>query len=66
MPEHHEPIAKANNVKGVIIVQAGQTLGDNQWNLDVTSTNKKLYRGIVGNLSLSIGTEKFKPLFEKL
>jgi L-fuconolactonase len=66
MPKQHEPIARANNVRGVVVVQAGQTLGDNQWNLDATAHNKQLYRGIVGNLSLAIGTEKFRPLFEKL
>ncbi len=66
LPEHHEPVAAANGVKGVVIVQAGQSLPDNQWNLDITAGNKALYRGIVGNLSLVIGTPEFKPLFEKL
>ena len=66
MPEHHEPIARANNVQAVVVVQAGQTLGDNQWNLDATAGNKELYRGIVGNLSLAIGTAEFEPLFEAL
>lgn len=66
LPEHHEPIAKANGVTGVVLVQAGQHLPDNQWNLDVTASNKSLYRGVVGNLSLVIGTPEFKPLFEKL
>lgn len=66
LPADHEPIAKANSVNGVVLVQAGQSLPDNQWNLDVTEDNKALYRGVVGNLSLIIGTPEFKPLFEKL
>ncbi len=66
LPKDHEPIAAANGVRGVVIVQAGQSLPDNQWNLDITAQNKDLYRGIVGNLSEVIGTPEFKPLFEKL
>lgn len=66
LPEHHAPIAKANGVRSVVIVQAGQSLPDNQWNLDVTAHNEQLYRGIVGNLSKVIGTDEFQPLFEKL
>jgi L-fuconolactonase len=66
LPEHHEPIAKANGVRAVVLVQAGQSLPDNQWNLDITAHNKSLYRGLVGNLSKVIGTDDFKPLFEKL
>lgn len=66
LPKDHEPIAAANGVRGVVIVQAGQSLPDNQWNLDITANNKDLYRGVVGNLSEVIGTPKFKPLFEKL
>lgn len=66
LPEFHEPIAKANGVEGVVVVQAGQSLPDNQWNLDITAHNKRLYRGVVGNLSQVIGTEKFRPQFEKL
>ena len=66
LPAFHEPIAKANNVQGVVVVQAGQQLPDNQWNLDITAHNKDLYRGVVGNLSEVIGTDKFEPLFKKL
>jgi len=66
LPEHHEPIAKANGVRAIIVVQAGQSLPDNQWNLDITAHDKTLYRGIVGNLSKAIGTDEFAPLFEKL
>lgn len=66
LPEFHEPIAKANGVEGVVVVQAGQSLPDNQLNLDITAHNKRLYRGVVGNLSQVIGTEEFRPLFEKL
>jgi predicted TIM-barrel fold metal-dependent hydrolase len=62
----HKPIAEANGVTGVVVVQAGQSLPDNQWNLDVTAEHKDLYRGVVGNLSLVIGTDEFKPLFEQL
>lgn len=66
LPEMHEPIAKDNNVRSVVIVQAGQSLPDNQWNLDITAHNTQLYRGVVGNLSEVIGTEQFGPLFDSL
>lgn len=66
LPKDHEPIAKANGVTGIVVVQAGQSLPDNQWNLDITAHNKSLYRGVIGNLSKVIGTADFKPLFEKL
>jgi L-fuconolactonase len=66
LPKVYEPIAKANHVRGVVVVQAGQSLPDNQWNLDITAHNKELFRGVVGNLSEVIGTDKFQPLFEKL
>ena len=66
LPDTHEPIAKANHVRGVVVVQAGQHLPDNQWNLDVTAHNQQLYRGVVGNLSEVIGTDAFKPQFLKL
>ncbi|MBT7972051.1 MAG: amidohydrolase family protein, partial [Verrucomicrobia bacterium] len=66
MPKDHEAIAQKNGVNGVVVVQAGQHLPDNQWNLDVTAHNKALYRGVVGNLSQVIGTDRFQPLFDKL
>ena len=66
MPRDHEAIALQNGVDGTIIVQAGQHLPDNQWNLDITAHNPSLYRGVVGNLSQIIGTREFKPLFNKL
>ncbi|MCU0702621.1 MAG: sulfatase-like hydrolase/transferase [Fimbriiglobus sp.] len=66
LPKDMRLLAAANGVKGVVVVQAGQSLDDNQWNLDVTSKNKALYRGVVGNLSKVIGTDEFVPLFEKL
>lgn len=66
LPPRHEPIAKANDVHGVVVVQAGQSLPDNQWNLDITAHNKDLYRGVVGNLPEVIGTDRFKPLFDQL
>lgn len=66
LPETHEPIARANNVRGVVVVQAGQSLPDNQWNLDITAHNAQFYRGVVGNLSEVIGTDEFRPLFDKL
>ncbi len=62
----HESIAKVNGVSGIIVVQAGQSLPDNQWNLDITAHNPRLYRGVVGNFSETIGTPAFRPLFEKL
>ena len=66
LPKDHEAVAKANGVTGIIVVQAGQSLSDNQWNLDITAHNKQLYRGIVGNLSKVIGTDDFQSLFDKL
>ncbi len=66
LPKDHEPIAKVNLVRGVVVVQAGQSLPDNQWNLDITAHNQSLYRGVIGNLSKVIGTPEFKPLFKKL
>ena len=66
LPTQHQPIAVANGVGGVVVVQAGQSLPDNEWNLKITSHNPKLYRGVVGNLSKVIGTDGFKPLFLKL
>lgn len=66
LPKDHEAVAKANGVNGVVLVQAGQSLADNQWNLDVTAHNPQLYRGLVGNLSEVIGTDAFQPLFERL
>ena len=66
LPKDHETIARANLVRGVVVIQAGQSLPDNQWCLDITAHNKSLYRGVVGNLSKVIGTPEFKPLFERL
>lgn len=66
LPGHHETIARANGVRAIVVVQAGQSLPDNQWNLDVTAHNKQFYRRVVGNLSKVIGTDAFLPLFEKL
>ncbi len=62
----HKPMAENHGVKGVIVVQAGQSLPDNQWNLDITAEHKNFYLGVVGNLSPVIGTDAFKPLFESL
>ncbi len=66
LPADFEKVALANGVSGVVLVQAGQSLPDNQWNLDITAHNQKLFRGVVGNLSEVIGTDAFAPLFEKL
>ena len=66
LPETHAPICRANGVKGVVVVLSGQALVDNQWNLDVTAHDKQLYRGVVGNMSKAIGTDRFKPLFKRL
>ena len=30
LPQHHAPIARANGVRAVVLVQAGQSLPDNQ------------------------------------
>lgn len=66
LPERHQKIAMQNGVTGVVVVQAGQSLPDNQWNLDITRHNPELYQGVVGNLSEVIGTDEFQPLFLKL
>ena len=66
LPGDYESIAKPNGVEGVVVVQAGQSLPDNQWNLEITAANKGLFRGVVGNLSEVIGTPEFQTLFEKL
>ena len=65
-PEDFAKVAKSNDVNGVVIVQAGQSIPDNQWNLDVSASDKTLYRGVVGNLSKVIGTDKFAPFFNTL
>ena len=66
MPADHALIAQANGVTGVVIVQAGQHLPDNQWNLDITAHDPKLYRGVVGNLSQVMGSDKFQAIFDQL
>jgi L-fuconolactonase len=66
LPAVHEPIATENGVSGVVLVQAGQSIQDNQWNLDVSAHNKKLYRGVIGNLSEIIGTDAFANTFKDL
>ena len=66
LPADHESIARTHGVSGTIVVQAGQSLPDNQWNLDITAHNPRLYRGVVGNFSETIGTPAFQPRFEKL
>lgn len=65
LPEHISAIAKSNGVKGIVAMQSGQTIGDNQWNLDIIEQDP-LFKGVVGNLSKVIGTKEFKPLFLKL
>jgi L-fuconolactonase len=66
LPPFHEPLAKANGIQAVVVVQAGQSLPDNQWNLDITAHSPQFYRGVIGNLSPVIGTDAFRPLFEEL
>ncbi|MES2982288.1 MAG: amidohydrolase family protein [Verrucomicrobiota bacterium] len=66
LPKFHEPIAADNGVSGVVLVQAGQSMPDNQWNLDISAHNPKLYRGVVGNLSEIIGTDAFATTFKEL
>jgi predicted TIM-barrel fold metal-dependent hydrolase len=65
LPEHIIPIATKNNVRGLVAMQAGQTLGDNQWNLDIIA-DQPLFKGVIGNLSTVIGTDPFKDEFLKL
>jgi L-fuconolactonase len=65
-PSDYTATAKAAGVTGVVIVQAGQHLPDNQWNLDLCKADPRFYHGVVGNLSKVIGTAEFKPLFDQL
>ena len=65
LPEHISTIAKKNGVKAIVAMQSGQTVGDNQWNLEIIEQDP-LFKGVVGNLSKVIGTKEFKPLFLKL
>jgi len=66
LPRQHRPLATAGGVRAVVVVQAGQSIADNQWNLDITAKDQDLYRGVVGNLSRVIGTDDFVPTFENL
>jgi L-fuconolactonase len=66
LPKDHAAQALAAGVTAVVVVQAGQHLPDNQWNLDITAADKALYKGVVGNLSKVVGTDDFAPLLEKL
>lgn len=66
LPGDFRAVAEPNGVTGVVLVQAGQSIPDNQWNLDITANDKQLYVGVVGNLSQVIGTAEFAPLFESL
>lgn len=66
LPGDHESLFRANGVQCVVVVQAGQSLPDNQWNLDITEPHQNLFRGVVGNLSKIVGTDNFKPCFEGL
>lgn len=65
LPQHIIPIAQKNNVKGIVAIQSGQTIGDNQWNLDIIE-NEPLFKGVIGNMSRVIGTDKYKPLLDEL
>jgi predicted TIM-barrel fold metal-dependent hydrolase len=65
-PSDYTATAKAAGVTGVVIVQAGQHLPDNQWNLDQCKADPNFYHGIVGNLSKVIGTAEFRSLFDEL
>ena len=65
LPEHIVPIATANNVKGIVAMQSGQAIADNQWNLDIIKKDP-LFKGVMGNLSKVIGTDEFKPLLNEL
>lgn len=60
LPRHFIPIARENGIDKVIVVQAGDRLIDNQWNLDVTEPHKDLFVGVVGDL-VDIGTPEFRP-----
>ncbi|MGL6096214.1 MAG: sulfatase-like hydrolase/transferase [Fimbriiglobus sp.] len=66
LPNHHKPIAAANGVAAAVVVQAGQSVDDNQWVLDITAGDTRMYPGVVGNLSRVIGTDRFEPLFASL
>ena len=65
MPENFIPVAKANGVRKVVVVQAGDRLTDNQWNLDITKKHEELFVGVVGNMPI-IGTPEFRPMLIRL
>ena len=65
LPKDIAPIARKNNVKAIVAMQSGQTTADNQWNLDIIEKDP-IFKGVIGNLSRVIATDKFKPLLEKL
>ena len=65
LPEHFRPIANNNNIKKVIVVQAGDWLIDNDWNLQVTEDHKDLFVGVVGDLEC-IGTKEFKGHLDRI
>jgi arylsulfatase A-like enzyme/predicted TIM-barrel fold metal-dependent hydrolase len=66
LPQDHRPLAVAHGVARSVVVQAGQSLSDNLWNLEITASHHTHYPGVVGNLSKAIGTEAFAPLFDSL
>ena len=47
------------------MVQAGDRLTDNQWNLDITKKHEELFVGVVGNMP-NIGTPEFRPMLIRL
>jgi predicted TIM-barrel fold metal-dependent hydrolase len=65
LDQQFHPIASANQVRAAILVQSGARITENFWTLKDSETHKERYPGVVGNLSLVIGTDRFGGLFDE-
>jgi predicted TIM-barrel fold metal-dependent hydrolase len=63
LPEHFDAVCKANGVSATVIVEASDSVEDNQWVLDLVKHNPRRYIGLVGNLP--IGTDEFAGLLNR-
>lgn len=64
-PKHFAEIAKENNVKKAVVIQASNWVIDGQWNLDVTEKHSAFYPAVVCNLS-TLGTKQFRTDIDAL
>jgi len=63
LPAHYDAVSKANGVSATVIVEASDSVEDNQWVLDLVKHNPRRYIGLVGNLP--IGTDEFAGLLNR-